>query len=227
MIKSLLNLLFPQLCPGCDNPLLETEQLLCTHCRHDMPFTQHYLHDDNETAKRFAGRLPLVHASSALYFHKEGIVQGLIHNLKYKGLEDLGKLIGEWYAQDIKDVEALKTVTDVIPVPLHKKRLAERGYNQVSLFGKALANGLNTNYNDSLLIRKTYARTQTNKNLEARAEIISDAFDIAYDGNEEGKHFLLVDDVITTGATLEACGRALLKIPNSRISIITIAYAHT
>jgi len=227
MIKSLLNLLFPKNCPGCNNPLLETEQLVCTHCRHDMPFTQHHLYEDNETAKRFAGRLPLVHASSALYFHKEGIVQGLIHNLKYKGVEDLGRLIGEWYAQDIGEVETLKTVTDVIPVPLHKKRMAERGYNQVALFGKAIAERLGTNYNDNLLIRKTYARTQTNKNLAARAEIISDAFDIELSGNHEGKHFLLVDDVITTGATLEACGRALLKIPNTKLSIITMAYAHT
>lgn len=191
-----------------------------------MPFTQHHLYEDNETAKRFAGRLPLEHASSALYFHKEGIVQGVIHNLKYKGVEDLGRLIGEWYAQDIQEVESLKTVTDVIPVPLHKKRLAERGYNQIAGFGMALAKGLGTNYNDTLLVRKTYARTQTNKNLEARAEIISDAFDIESAGNHEGKHFLLVDDVITTGATLEACGRALLKIPGAKVSIITIAYAH-
>lgn len=191
-----------------------------------MPFTQHHLYEDNETAKRFAGRLPLEHASSALYFHKEGIVQGVIHNLKYKGVEDLGRLIGEWYAQDIREVESLKTVTDVIPVPLHKKRLAERGYNQIAGFGMALAKGLGTNYNDTLLVRKTYARTQTNKNLEARAEIISDAFDIESVGSHEGKHFLLVDDVITTGATLEACGRALLKIPGARVSIITIAYAH-
>lgn len=227
MLRSLLNLLFPKNCPGCNNPLLETEQLLCTHCRHDMPFTQHHLDDQNETAKRFAGRLPLEHASSALYFHKEGIVQGLIHNLKYKGVEEIGDLIGKWYAQDIKDVEILKTVTDVIPVPLHKKKLAERGYNQVAGFGKALAEGLGTNYNDSILLRTHYTRTQTKKNLEARAEIISDAFDIDSTVIKEGKHFLLVDDVITTGATLEACGRALLKIPNSKLSIITMAYAHT
>jgi ComF family protein len=192
-----------------------------------MPFTQHHLDDNNETAKKFRGRLPLEHASSVVYFHKEGIVQELIHNMKYRGKEEIGTLIGEWYAQDIKNIEALKNVTEIVPVPLHKKRLRERGYNQVAGFGKALADGLGKNYNEDILLRTQYTKTQTKKNLAARAEIVNDAFDVNPKGNDTGKHFLLVDDVITTGATLEACGKALLKIPGARVSIITMAYAHT
>lgn len=226
MFKALLNILFPKDCSGCSRPLLESEELICTHCRHDMPFTQHHLDTENETAKKFQGRLPIEHASSVVYFHKKGIVQGLIHNLKYKGKEEIGTLIGQWYAQDIRNLEILQSVSEVVPVPLHKKKLRQRGYNQVAEFGKALADGLGTKYNEDLLLRTTYNKTQTQKDIAARAEIIGDSFDITSTDADKNKHFLLVDDVITTGATLEACGRALLKIPGARVSIVTIAYAH-
>jgi len=227
MLKALLNLVFPKTCSGCRNNLLESEHLVCTFCRHDMPFTQHHLDDNNETLKKFKGRLPVEHASSIVYFHKEGIVQELIHNLKYRGKEEIGSLMGQWYIHDLKNIEALKTVTDVVPVPLHTKKLRERGYNQVEGFGKALANGLGKKYSDDVLVRTQYSKTQTKKNLAARAEIISEAFDVASTDAGTEKHFLLVDDVITTGATLEACGKALLKIPGAKVSVITIAYAHT
>ena len=227
MLKSLFNLLYPKTCCGCTRPLLESENELCTQCRHDMPFTLHHRQPDNETTKKFYGRLPLEHASSMVYFHKEGIVQELIHNLKYRRRHEISALMGQWYSHDLKALDALKTVTDVVPVPLHKKRLRERGYNQVEGFGKTIAEGLGAAYNDTTLIRTTYTKTQTKKNLVARAEIIENAFDVEGAENHAGKHFLLVDDVITTGATLEACGRALLKIPDAKLSIVTIAYAHT
>jgi ComF family protein len=227
MFKSLANLLFPKTCTGCNGLLLESEQELCTGCRHDMPFTLHHLNANNETAKKFSGRLPLEHASSMIYFHKEGIGQQLIHNLKYRGRQPIGTLLGQWYVPDLKNVEALQSVTDVIPVPLHKRKLRERGYNQVAGFGKAVAEGLGANYTENILVRTSYTKTQTTKNLAARADIISSAFDVASAEGHSGKHFLLIDDVITTGATLEACGRALLKIPEARLSIVTIAYAHT
>jgi len=226
MLKSLFNLLYPKTCCGCPVVLLESENELCTNCRHEMPFTLHYLSADNETMKKFAGRLPLEHASSMVYFHKEGIVQEMIHNLKYRGRQEVSALMGQWYLNDLKKVEALKSVTDVVPVPLHPKRLRERGYNQISGFGRAIADGLGASYNDSVLKRDKYTKTQTKKNLEARAEIHS-AFGIDYNENLAGRHFLMVDDVITTGATLEACGRALLSIPDAKLSIVTIAYAHS
>lgn len=192
-----------------------------------MPFTLHHLTQENETYKKFYGRLPLEHASSMVYFHKQGIVQEMIHNLKYRKQEDVGTTMGQWYGPQLKNVQTLKTVTDVIPVPLHPKKLRERGYNQVAEFGKGVAAGLGAKYNENILLRKTYNKTQTKKNLAARAEIIGSAFDVAYSATDTDKHFLLVDDVITTGATLESCGRALLTIPGAKLSIVTIAYAHT
>ncbi len=226
MLKSFFNLLYPKTCCGCTTVLLESENELCTRCRHEMPFTLHHLSSENEVMKKFAGRLSLEHASAMVYFHKEGIAQEMIHNLKYRGRQEVSHLMGEWYLHDLKKIEVLRSVTDVVPVPLHPKRLRERGYNQIAGFGKALADGLGASYNDSVLKRAKYTKTQTKKNLEARAEIHS-AFAIEYKEYLPGRHFLLVDDVITTGATLEACGRALLSIPDAKLSIVTIAYAHS
>ena len=227
MLKNLINLLFPKACSGCGESLLESEQTICTGCRHNMPFTMHHLIPENETYKKFYGRVPLEHASSMVYFHKQGIVQEMIHNLKYRRQEDIGTLMGSWYGAQLKEVNALRSVTDVIPVPLHPKKLRERGYNQVAEFARGLAENLEAAYNENILVRTTYNKTQTKKNLAARAEIIGSAFSVNYSEADEGKHFLLVDDVITTGATLESCGRALLSIPNAKLSIVTIAYAHT
>lgn len=226
MLRSLFNLLFPKACNGCDGLLLESEDVICTACRHDMPFTLHHLNPENETFKKFYGRLPLEHASAFVYFHKEGMVQQMIHNLKYRRQQDVGRFLGQLYAEDLKTVEALKDVTDIIPVPMHPKKLRQRGYNQVAEFGKALAEGLGKNYNEAILVKKVHTQTQTKKNLAARAAI-ANAFDVNYTDADSKKHFLLIDDVITTGSTLEACGRELLKIPGAKVSIVTMAYAHS
>jgi len=227
MLKSLANLLFPVTCPGCDALLHDGETVVCTTCRHSMPFTQHHEDVHNETAKKFYGRLHLEHASALVYFHKEGIVQELIHNLKYRGQQKVGSLMGSWYAPQLKNIAALNDVTHVIPVPLHPKKLRERGYNQVAEFGRALAAGMDIAYTDDVLLRTSYTKTQTLKNRELRAGIINSAFNVQFNDSHCGKHFLLVDDVITTGATLEACGKLLLQIPNAKVSIVTIAYAHS
>ncbi|AWH84250.1 amidophosphoribosyltransferase [Flavobacterium album] len=225
MLSSLFNLLFPKTCNGCDGLLLESEDVVCTACRHDMPFTLHHLNAENETFKKFYGRLPLEHASAFLYFHKEGMVQQMVHNLKYRKQQEVGRLLGQLHAEDLKTVEALKDVTDIIPVPMHPKKLRQRGYNQVTEFGKALAEGLGKNYNEAILVKKVHTQTQTKKNLAARAAI-ANAFDVNFTEADSGRHFLLIDDVITTGSTLEACGRELLKIPGAKVSIVTMAYAH-
>ncbi|QYJ68846.1 ComF family protein [Flavobacterium litorale] len=227
MLKSLAALLFPKTCAGCASTLSGGESIICTTCSHQMPYTQHHEIAENEIFKRFYGRLPLQYASALVYFNKRGIVQQLIHSLKYKGQQDIGTLMGQWYVPYLQQVTVLQTVTDVVPVPLHPKKLRERGYNQVDAFAKTIAQGLNANYNTTTLVRTTYTKTQTKKNLANRASIIGSAFDVAYnETTPTSKHFLLIDDVMTTGATLEACGKAILKIPNSTLSIVTIAYTH-
>ena len=112
--------------------------MICTVCRHDIPLTNHHLNPDNDASKKFYGRIPILHASALFYFHKKGIVQQLIHNLKYKGHEEIGSIIGEWYAEDLSKMDFIQTVDEIIPVPLHPRKLKERGYNQVTTFGRAL-----------------------------------------------------------------------------------------
>ena len=224
MLKNLINLLFPKLCAGCNSLLLQNEVLICTNCRHDLPLTQHHLMNNNYIAKKFYGIIPIEFCSAMLYFHKDGIVQNLIHHLKYKNRPEIGTILGNWYVNDIREIAKDQKFTTIIPVPLHKKRLKERGYNQVTTFCEALSQNLGIEINDQLLYRKMYSKTQTKKSKEARSEITNTLFDVSFTSAHHGKHFLLVDDVITSGATLEACARALLKIPDVKISILTIAY---
>ena len=227
MFESLINLFFPKVCSGCNSFLLTNENVICTVCRHDIPLTNHHLITNNDAFKKFYGRIPVLHASALFYFHKKGIVQQLIHNLKYKGHEEIGAILGEWYAEDLKTIALLHTADEIIPVPLHRRKLKERGYNQVTTFGKSLSTSLKIDYNDSLLKRNVYSKTQSKKTLLGRTEGIETIFSVVFTEKDHNKHFLLIDDVITTGATLEACSRALLQIPGAKISVVCMAMAHS
>ena len=225
MFKSLLHLFFPPTCAGCKTILIVNENVICTSCRHEMPLTQHHLNPENDAYKKFYGRIPVEHVSALVYFHKKGIVQELIHSLKYRGQEAIGTVLGEWYAEELKNIPVLSTVDTIIPVPLHPKKLSERGYNQVTEFGNALAKSLEIPVNTSILFRQVYSKTQSQKNRLGRTEGIDTIFDVSFDEKDHNKHFLLIDDVITTGATLEVCAKALLKIPGTKISIVCMAMA--
>ena len=226
MFKSLVDLLFPKVCLGCDSFLESNEAVICTSCRHDLPLTNYHLDSENELIKKFYGRIDLQFASAMMYYHKSGIVHELIHNLKYYKHQEIGTFLGNWYTEDLRNLEITKTFDVIIPVPLHKKRLRERGYNQVETFGKALSKNLDIDYDDSILVRNIYSKTQTKKSFLGRTDVKLDIFDEAFTEENYGKHFLLIDDVITTGSTLEACARAVLKIPEAKLSIVSMADTH-
>lgn len=223
MFQSLLHLFFPPTCAGCQSILISNENVICTKCRHEIPLTLHHLNPENEAFKKFYGRIAVEHVSALLYFHKKGIVQELIHQLKYKGQEAIGTVLGEWYAEELNKIRLLQTVDEIIPVPLHPKKFRERGYNQVTQFGEALAKSFHIRVNPSILFRKVYSKTQSQKNRVGRTEGIDVIFEVLFTERDHNKHFLLVDDVITTGATLEACAKALLKIPGTKVSIVCMA----
>lgn len=226
MINNLINLFFPKVCLGCNGLLISEENVICSSCRHEIPLTQHFLNHENDAFVKFYGKIPVEQVSALFYFHKKGIVQEIIHSLKYRGHQEVGTVFGEWVSEELILFPISTHFDVVIPVPLHKKRLRERGYNQVTNFGIAIAKRLEIPFNESLLQRKVYSKTQVKKDLLGRISVIDCLFDVTFSENDHHKHFLLVDDVLTTGATLEACGRALLKIPGAKISIVCMAMSH-
>lgn len=227
MWNHLVNLFFPKSCAGCHAILLSDEKVICTQCRHEIPLTNHHNIEENEIFQKMYGRIPIEFGAALFYFHKKGIVQEMMHQLKYKGNQEIGTIVGDWYASELKDLQPMQNIDYIIPVPLHKRRFRERGYNQVTTFGKALAKRLNIPYEESVLQRKLYTKTQTKKSLLGRADINKTIFEVTFSENHHDKHFLLIDDVMTTGSTLEACSRELLKIPNAKISIVCMAMAHS
>ena len=223
MFQCLINLFFPRVCCGCNSLLLTDETVLCTICRHEIPLTNFHNNPKNEAISKFYGKIPVEFAAALFHFQKKGIVQEMIHKLKYKGHEEIGEMIGFWYGEELKNVPQMQQIDYIIPVPLHPRKLNQRGYNQVTTFGKALSESLSIAFIDNVLVRKVYSKTQTKKSLLKRSELNTAVFDVCYDESMIGKHFLLIDDIITTGSTLEVCSRALLKIPNAKVSVVCMA----
>lgn len=226
MLQNLVNLFFPKVCLGCRCFLLQNETPICSTCRHEMPVTNFHLNMNNEAFQKFYGRVEIQYISIFLYFQKKGIVQELLHNLKYRGHQEIGILLGDWYFEDLKNIEILQSIDTIIPVPLHEKRYNQRGYNQVTTFGLALSSHFKKPYNATLLKRNIYTETQVFKTLLGRNELKKNTFEITFTTKEYNKHYLLIDDILTTGATLEACAREILKIPGARVSIVCMAMSH-
>jgi len=227
MLKNLLNLFYPLVCNGCKKMLNTNETTVCLVCRHKIPLTNHLLQKENEAYKKFNGKLSVEHVSAMMYYHKRGIVQQLIHNLKYNKQQEIGSLLGQWHVTNLQENEIIRSADFIIPVPLHKKRFKERGYNQVTAFCESISNGLNIPLNENILFRNEYTITQSKKGLIDRNTVSKTTFDVTFSEEHHDKHFLLIDDVLTTGATLEACGKALLTIPKAKISIVTMAFSHS
>jgi ComF family protein len=225
MIKNLLNLFFPKVCYACNNLLGDNEKHICTSCRHNLPVTNYHFDNNEAIKKALYGRVKLELGTALLKFEKKGIVQQLLHNLKYKGQETIGKVLGEWLGNELKTIEGYKSIDLVIPVPIHKRKLKKRGYNQVEKFGLEIAKALKVEYIDTVLIKTTATKTQVFKKRIARWDNSNEVFTIQNNALIEGKHILLIDDIITTGATLESCANILLKANNVKISVATMAIA--
>lgn len=225
MLKALLHIFFPEVCSCCDTLLDDGEYVICTSCRHNLPVTQFHLTNDQTVQKVFYGRVKLQQATALLRFEKKNITQKLMHQLKYKNQEAIGTVLGGWLGHDLKKIEAYNTIDLVIPVPLHKSKLKKRGYNQAADFGRQLAASLNAEYTDDVLIKITNTRSQVTKNRLSRWTSKDTVFSIKNENKINNKHILLVDDIITTGATLEACAQLLQSQPNVKISIAAMAIA--
>ncbi len=225
MLSALKNLFFPTLCAACQEILGGGEHIVCTNCRHQLPETQFHRYNDQAVQKVFYGRLPISMGTALFYFEKKGPVQQLLHRLKYKGQENIGAFLGNWLGEELALDSLYATVEAIIPVPLHPKKKRKRGYNQVSAFARTLASHLHCVCREDVLLKSKNTKTQVFKGRMTRSDEVFEAFYIKPDSDLEGKHILLVDDILTTGATLEACGLELLKIPNIKLSIATMAIA--
>ena len=224
-LYSILNLFYPRVCAACGEPLLKDEDTVCLKCRYTLPRTGYEHHPDNPVAQSFYGRVRLHAATSCFFFAKSGKVQHLIHQLKYKGNKYAGMFLGEQIGESIKDEPLFQGIDYIIPVPLHPKRERQRGYNQslVIAFGIHEATGIPIG--DKYLVRGVYTETQTHKSAEERFKNVKDIFEVRFAKELEGKHILLVDDVLTTGATLESCAHQLENVPGIVISVATAACA--
>ncbi|WP_317134780.1 ComF family protein [Psychroserpens ponticola] len=203
--------------------MTDNELHICTACRHQLPLTNFHVDMSNAVHKMMYGRIKLEQATALLHFSKKGIVQQLMHNLKYRGHEVIGEFLGEWLGEVLKNHEAYKAIDAVVPVPLHKTKQKQRGYNQVDKFGRALAKALEADYNSETLIKASATKTQVFKDRLKRSSNIDENFTISDYETLKHKHILLVDDIITTGATIEACANALFEIEGLKLSIATMA----
>jgi ComF family protein len=203
---------------------MHQEKILCVTCLHDLPLTNLHGNDSKVISNIFYGTVTLQHSTALFYYPKLGVVRQLIHQLKYKSQEEISPFLGEWLGIELCESGYYNNVDVVVPVPLHKKRKRSRGYNQVEGFGKEIALSLNAIYNDTTLIRVKNTASQTVKDRLTRWKNVQTIFEVSELKNLQGKHILLVDDVITTGATIKACVAELNKIPDVKLSLAVMAY---
>ncbi len=223
MFHDFVNLLYPHVCHICEAELLNNEELICTSCLHDLPITRYHLVNENPVKKVFYGRVKIEKATALLHFRKKSGVQHLIHDLKYRGYREIGKYLGKWMGEELSSTDWFNEIDVVIPVPIHKSKLKQRGFNQVEDFGKEIAKALNAEYRDDLLLKTDAAQTQTLKNRFSRWGKIEETLEIQNNQNLKNKHLLIVDDLVTTGATIEACAHKLFEIPGIKLSVATMA----
>lgn len=224
MIKNLVNLLFPRCCFGCDSILLQNESILCTLCREKLPYTkQHLVFNQNKAHPKFYGKVNIEFAMCLLYFNKGGIVQKLFHQLKYNHHPEISYFLGNLYAHALKETNLLTQIDEIIVVPLHPSKQKKRGYNQVDGFAKALHEAFDIPINSNLLYKTKVSVSQTTKNRLERSNRKKEEFEVRLNPTDEGKHFLLLDDILTTGSTLEACCKKLQQIQNCKLSILCLA----
>ena len=225
MLKPVVDLLFPKVCYACHNLLSDNEDTVCIDCRHDLPVTNFHFDDSDGVKKVLYGRAKIENGTALFRFEKNGNVQRLIHNLKYKEQEQIGFILGNWLGGELKTLDTYKSIDAVIPVPLHINKLKKRGYNQVAKFGQQIARALEADYLDEVLVKITNSKSQTTKGRFARWMNSDELFALKNMDAIENKHILLVDDLITTGATFEACINVLNQAKNIKISIATMAIA--
>ena len=225
IFSSTMHLFYPHVCTGCGSDLLQADNMLCLKCIHNLPHTGFADLPNNPVEKYFWGRIKLSAAYSQFYFAKEFLMQHLIHQLKYKGDIEIGFYLGEMMGKTMLRSNRFSTIDALIPLPLYADKEHKRGYNQATVICNGISSVMNIPVLNGAVIRRHATETQTRKHRTERWENVKDSFKVAKPGDLSGKHLLLIDDVVTTGATLEACGNIILEVEHVNLSIATLAYA--
>lgn len=222
--QALLHLFFPSYCRGCGGDLVQHDQLLCLHCLHSLPRTGFFLQPGNPVEKTFYGRLRLEAAGAAYYFTGDSLLHRLVTDLKYHGQQENGTYLGRLAGAELSASPRFEGIDYIIPLPLNEKKLQQRGYNQAALIAEGIAAIIRVPVLSAALARKRFTETQTHKDRVSRWQSMQEVFEVKEPAILEQKHVLLVDDIVTTGATLEACGTVLNQIPGLRLSIACVGW---
>lgn len=222
--SDIIHLFYPNVCAGCGCDTLSAGQTLCFSCLSEMPLTDFHLHTLNPVEKIFRGRLPLVTAFAHVYFTKDSLVQHMLHRLKYGGKKEIGIFMGSLIGENLKTSGWGENVSALIPLPLNSRKQKKRGYNQAELICDGISLRTNIPVYNNVIVRKKNTETQTRKSRAERWNNIEGKFELVNAPEIMNKHILLVDDVVTTGATLESCGQELLKANGLQLSIAAFAY---
>ncbi|MFN3316336.1 MAG: ComF family protein [Raineya sp.] len=226
LLKDFLHLLFPDCCYSCQGVLFENEEKICTACRANLPFTNFHKQspEDNPITQKFFGKIPIKYGLAFLQFSKSGKVQRILHRIKYQNQPELAQMLGNWYGYELAQNQILD-FDYILPVPLHPSKLKIRGYNQSDYFAQGLSEQMQITWKNDLLLRNIATSTQTKKNRLERWKNVKNVFELSDGGLVSGKSVLIVDDVVTTGSTLEACAKVLLDAEAKHISVAAIALA--
>jgi len=225
MIKDFISMVFPATCVSCKDTVNHAEKLICTSCRAKLPVTDHYLYLENDFKAKFYGKLPVKHAFAYLKYTTPSMVQAMLHQLKYKGVEEISSMLGYWHGAQLQQCKYMELPDIITFVPLHKSKLRKRGYNQVQGYATAISKTLGIPVQHDILARKLATKTQTKKGRFERWQNVNEIFIAQNKSVIQDKHILLTDDVVTTGATLEACGNRLLEAGARAVSFAAMATA--
>lgn len=223
-LNSLIHLFFPHVCTGCGSDIVNSKHQLCLKCLSELPVTNFFSQMANPVEKKFYGRLRVKNGGAGYFFTKDSLLETLIYELKYKGNKDIGSYLGQLLAKFLTNNNAFDDIDMLVPLPLNPRRQKKRGYNQATALCNGIASVWKRPVVENAVIRKVNTETQTHRGRITRWENMDGVFAIAEPSLIRGKHILLVDDVITTGASLEACGSEILKVSGTSLSIATLAY---